>query len=46
MKPMLERPEVWSLDIEPLADGSGGGGMFEYFGFVMIIVSGTSTSIP
>ncbi len=35
MKPMLQRPEVWSLKVETLVDEPGGGGMFEYFGFVV-----------
>lgn len=35
MKPMLERPEIWWLDTETLADEPGGAGAFEYFGFVM-----------
>lgn len=35
MKPMLRRPAVWSMEVETLVDESGGGGMFEYFSFVM-----------
>ncbi|KAI9880907.1 MAG: hypothetical protein M1830_009975 [Pleopsidium flavum] len=35
IKPMLQRPEVWSMTVETLADEPGGGGMLEYFGFVM-----------
>jgi len=32
IKPLLQRPEIWSLESEVLA---GGGGMFEYYGYVM-----------
>lgn len=32
IKPLLERSGVWSVESEVLADG---GGMFEYYGYVM-----------
>lgn len=35
IRPLIQRPEVWSVEVETLADEPGGGGMFEYFGFVM-----------
>ncbi|KAF2140222.1 uncharacterized protein K452DRAFT_230941 [Aplosporella prunicola CBS 121167] len=35
IKPLLQRPGVWTLEAETLANEPGGGGMFEYFGFVM-----------
>jgi len=35
IRPLLQRPGVWTLQSETLADEPGGGGMFEYFGFVM-----------
>ncbi|TKA79859.1 hypothetical protein B0A49_01567 [Cryomyces minteri] len=35
IKPLLQRPDVWTLEVETLADEPGGGGMLEYFGFVM-----------
>lgn len=35
IRPLLQRPEVWNFQAETLAEEAGGGGMFEYFGFVM-----------
>ena len=35
VKPALVRERKWSLDVETLEDGKGGGGGFEYFGYVM-----------
>ena len=32
IRPLLSRPDVWSLEAETLAYG---GGMFEYYGFIM-----------
>lgn len=32
IQPLIQRPNVWTVEVETLADG---GGMFEYFGFVM-----------
>lgn len=32
IRPLLQREGVWTVEIETLAEG---GGMFEYFGFVM-----------
>jgi EEF1A lysine methyltransferase 4 len=35
MKPMLARDGDWTLNVETLAEQPGGGGMFEYFAFIM-----------
>lgn len=35
IKPLLQREGVWSVEVHTLAHEPGGGGMFEYFGFVM-----------
>jgi len=32
LRKLIERPETWTVEVETLADG---GGMFEYFGFIM-----------
>ncbi|KAK4991673.1 hypothetical protein LTR50_001681 [Elasticomyces elasticus] len=36
LRPLLQRPDIWDLEVESLADQPGGGGMFEYFGFLMV----------
>ncbi|KAK5119824.1 hypothetical protein LTR85_007150 [Meristemomyces frigidus] len=35
IRPLVAREGVWSVEVETLADEPGGGGMLEYFGFVM-----------
>jgi len=36
MKPLLLRDELWDLSVEVIQDpGGGGGGRFEYLGFIM-----------
>jgi len=34
IRPLLQRPEIWDVSVETLAELPGGGGMFEYFGWV------------
>jgi hypothetical protein len=35
IRPLLQREGIWKLETETLAEQPGGGGMLEYFGFVM-----------
>lgn len=35
IKPLLAREGTWTVEAETLAEQPGGGGMLEYFGFVM-----------
>jgi hypothetical protein len=35
IRPLLQREGTWKLETETLAEQPGGGGMLEYFGFVM-----------
>jgi EEF1A lysine methyltransferase 4 len=41
IRPLLTRESVWTLECETLAEEPGGGGMFEYVGFVMRKVVGS-----
>jgi hypothetical protein len=35
LKPLLLREGIWDLKVEILEEPGGGGGGFEYFGFIM-----------
>lgn len=35
IRPLLQREGVWTAEVETLADEPGGGGMLEYFGWVV-----------
>lgn len=35
IRPLLQRPGIWETSVETLAEQPGGGGMFEYFGWVV-----------
>jgi len=35
VKPAIEREGKWTLEVEKLEDADGGGGQFDYFGYVV-----------
>lgn len=35
IRPLLQRPDFWTLNAEVLAEDSGGGGVPKYYGYVM-----------
>lgn len=35
IRPLLAREDVWTVEVETLEPPEGGGGVFEYYGYVI-----------